>query len=744
MKMEETYNHKEVEPRIIKLWAEGDYFTPRIDRAKKPFSIFLTPPNASGGMHIGNMLMIAIQDILARYHRAKGEPTLWIPGTDHGGYETQVTFERELEKSGKSRFQFSKPDLFTAIKQFVEQNNELIKKQIKAMGASVDWMRFRYTMDDKSLKSVGETFRKMVADNLIYRRSYMVNYCAECGTVLADIELHEREENLPLYYIKFYLENSQEYLTLAITRPEFLFSVSNILIHPADARYAHHIGKIYRNPITGNPVEVVVSERKFDPLKTEPFLSPFSSSYVKYDYEYALRHALPSRNLLDWEGNMLERYPGIKPFEARGKEVAFLKERGLIEKVDDVHADSIFLCKSGHVVETMIMLTWFLKLDDEKHSLRKPAVDALKKGGLTVFPKWREKGLIQWLEKMFDWPIARQNVWGINIPIWYDVSDPTKFTVWFTDKTGARYFGNLKSFLDNGISLEELTAGLERIYAEEGVVWALDREPGKSYLPETDTFDTWFSSGQWGTIVYGASGSPDFAHFYPSESIVIGHDLLRLSVARKVLLSQYLTGKLPFKIVYLHRLIMGADGQKMSKSLGNAVSPEYYLETYGADVTRMALVSYTALQDDFILAEERLRYYQKFCAGLWDMGQIVSLANEYAPEFSDALPLSREDRQLLETFSRLAISVGSSLDRYQFAHAQEKVCGFLPTLEEYARGMKARGNVHVSLSVLRQVYANYLTLLHPFMPFMTEELCAQLYNPAPPLALATWPGTKLI
>jgi valyl-tRNA synthetase len=332
--MQDHYNHKEVEPRISKMWEAGKYFTPKIDHTKKPFSLFLVPPNASGGMHIGNMLMIAIQDILARYHRAKGEPTVWVPSTDHGGYETQVTFERELEKAGKNKSDYTKNELFEEIKRFVDHNNDLIKTQIKAAGASVDWSRFRFTMDEVSLKIVDDTFRKMIADNLIYRRSYMVNYCSACGTILADIELKEVPEKMPLYFIKFGFENSDEYLSLATTRPEFLFAVTHVLVHPADLRYAKYIGKKLKNPVTGNPVEVIESKRKFDPQKPDPFLAPFSPSYIKYDYEYTLRTNLPSRNLLDWHGNMVERYSGMKPLEARAREVSFLKEQGVIEKVD--------------------------------------------------------------------------------------------------------------------------------------------------------------------------------------------------------------------------------------------------------------------------------------------------------------------------------------------------------------------------------------------------------------------------
>ena len=727
--MQTEYDHKEVETRISKIWEEGDQFTPRIDRQKKPFSMFLVPPNASGEMHVGNVLMIVIQDVLARYYRSKGRPTLWIPSTDHGGYETQVTFERNLEKEGKDRFQYTKNELFSEIEKYVANNNKSIKAQIKATGASVDWSRFRYTMDERSLKAVDQIFNKMLSDNLIYRRNYMVNYCPSCGTVLAEIELKTRKETTPLYFVKFPIQGTDEYIALATTRPEFLFATTHVLVHPSDKKHSYLLGKKLVNPTTGESVEIVASKRKFDPATGEPFLSPFAPSYNVYDYGYTLYNSIPSRSLLDWEGRMLERYPGIKPTDAREKEIAYLTELGAIEKIDQSYMTEIMLCKRGHTVESMMMLTWFLKLDDEKKSLKKPALEALRKNGLTVLPRWHEKDLTNWIDKMHDWPIARQTAWGIKIPLWYDISDPSKITVWFVDRARERRYGNLKQFLDKSTSLEEITAGLERIYADESVSWTPTPEPGKTYLPETDTFDTWFSSGNWGTAVNGELDSTDFSYFYPSETMVIGHDLLRLSVARKIFMSYYLTQKLPFKTVYLHGLILGKDGQKMSKSLGNATSLEYYLETFGADVTRMALISYTSQQqEDFILADERLRAFKEFSKSLWNKKEIVTLANQYALPFSKSLTLTPRDKELLDSFDKLGKSINLHINKHSLSLAQSSLVNFLTTLDTYIKSMDTKSNTRITLSVFNNVFERYLDLLHPFMPFMTEELRTRLYK----------------
>ncbi len=736
----EKYNHKEVEPRIYKLWEEGGYFTPQPEAGKRNFSVFLPPPNASGGMHIGNVFMIALQDILVRYHRAKGDATTWIPGTDHGGYETQVTFEREFEKAGKKKSDYRKKELFQEIKTFAEHNNEVIKKQIKVMGASVDWSRFRYTMDDSSQKLVDQTFRKLVADKLMYRRSYMVNYCFHCGTVLADIELSERKAKTPLYYIKFPFEGSSEYLSLATPRPEFLFATTHVLVSPSDKRYASHIGKRLTNPITGTSVAILGSKRKWDPEKAHEPLSAFCPSYKRYDYEYTLRNTIPSKNLLDWNGKMIERYPGLTPLQAREKEVEFLTHGNHIEKADETYEDSVFLCKSGHAIESKILLTWFLKIDDEKKSLRKPAVEALKRGGLSMYPAWRSKALVEWMEKMHDWPIARQNVWGIRMPIWYELVDPSLFMVWFIDASGGKKYGNLKTFLDAGISLAEIKEGLEQVYASEEVPWAIDPQEGKEYLQDTDTFDTWFSSGQWATIIFGGEQSEDFKRFYPSHSLITGHDLLRLFASRTILLSMYLTGKLPYRNIYLHHLIKGKDGQKMSKSLGNAVNPEEYLNQFGADVTRMALISYSHISDDFIFEDERLQVYKKFGERLWTIGQRVPLAREYAVPYSASLPFSEHDKKILSTLDLLGDSLGSYIDKFMFSQAQQKVCDFLGNIEAYMREIQTHSpDPRVSLSVLLHVYDRYLLLLHPFMPFLTEELHTALFDEKPLTSLA-WPS----
>ncbi len=734
--MEERYKFKEIESKIAELWEKGTYFTPPAPPKGRTFSMFFMPPNASGPLHVGNALMIAIQDVLARYNRGKGIATLWVPGTDHGGYETQVTYEREIGEFDAHGLHRRK-DQFEAIKKFVEKNNKIIVQQIKTMGASVDWSRFRFTLDEEALGFVQQMFQKMMGDNLIYRDSYMVNYCSECATVLADIELKEIPTKTTLYSVQFAYKDEETYIALATTTPEFLYAATHVLVHPQDGRYASYIGKTLLNPVTGEDVHIIESKRKYDPASVSLPLFVFSPSSKKYDFEYAIRNGISTTDLFTWEGTLMEPYAGMVPKQAREVVLAELSERKIIESLDSSYPEAKFVCKKGHTALNIIRMTWFLKLDDEKISLRKNALDALLKENPIITPSWRKKGLLEWIGKMHDWPIARQNVWGIKIPVWYEVTDPSLFTIWFVDENGIRHTGNLESLLDEGFALQKIFDGLERVYAAPGCIWTLEQEDDKIYLPETDTFDTWFSSCVWGLFIYGDIESSKYSEFYPSNIIVLGHDLLRLFIARKILLGQYLNGKIPFKRVYFHQLLKSEDGQKMSKSLGNAVTLDHYLKEYGADVTRLALVSYTGIKEDFVFSTERLELYKNFIARLWNLGRVCETVNMYFLEAYNRSQLSAEDTQLLEDQITLANQVGNSIDKYFLAQAQETAVLFLIRLEATAEKLLERSDAEEGLAVLYAVFKEYLFIMHPFAPFVTEILYKQLYKSPLPLAAAT-------
>lgn len=724
--MSPEYSFKDVEKKVQKQWEESGCFKYEKTSESKPFSMFLIPPNASGPIHVGNALMVAIQDILARHYRAKGTDTLWVPGFDHGGYETQVTFERSLEERGifTSREEYPSKQLFNRIEDFVEGNKTAITRQIKSLGASVDWSRLRYTLDEESLHSTNKMFGKLVEDTLISRKSYMMNYCTACATVLADIELKKERVDSPLYSVKFSYADEPGALTLKTTNPEYLFSVTHVLVHAEDERYVHFIGKDLINPLTGKRVSVIGSKRKVSWHKEQEHLTPFCPSFVHFDYEYALRNGLPTASYLDWEGLLTERYPGASLQEARDKDLHYLELVGCLESEEVNHSAEISKCKKGHQVNSIIRLTWFLNFDNNHKPVRQETLSALQKEKINIYPAWRKKGLVDWISKMHDWPISRQNVWGIRMPVWYEVEDAAKFLVWFFDHAGKRQHGNLKKFLDAGTSLEEVVSGLQRVYALEDCNWTLKPDPEKTYLPETDTFDTWFSSGSWSVSVYESLEGINFDDVYPSDTVIIGYDLLRLSIARKIMLGVYLTGKIPFGRIYFHPLLKAEDGQKMSKSLGNSVSVDYYLDTYGADVTRMALVSYLGSQDDFVFETGKLEFFKNFVQSVWRLGRVYEVLAEHGAGGTSEKP-NTVDNDLLDKISRVNRSVSNDIEKHFFTRAQDAVVLLQGELEKCANRI-LEGDELSAPSAFKKAFTSYLNLLHPFAPHVTEEIYSSL------------------
>lgn len=746
--MEKAYDFKKTEERIYKMWEEGGYFAPKIDKAKKPFTILLPPPNASGRMHTGNVLMIAIEDLLIRWHRMKGDPTLWLPGSDHAGMETQVTFERELKKQGKSRFQYSREQLYQAIWDFVHQNKGFIEGQLRQMGASVDWGRYTFTLDNKVINTVHDTFKKMTKDNLIYRGEYMVNYCPKCGTTFADLEIFHKERTDPLYYIQYPLaENSKKAISVATVRPEPIAEDTHLAVNPKDKKHASLIGKKVLNPLTGKEMEII-GDGFVDP-KFGTGIVKLTPAVDKNDYEVALKYNLPINPVLDWNGKMKGRYEGMSVIDARKKAVGELQEKRLIEKIDEKYLHTIAVCKVGHDIEPMILPNWFVRVDAPHKSFKKPAYEAVKNGKIKIYPKWREKTYLRWMEEMRDWPISRQNVWGIRIPIWYEIEKNNQFYIWFTTKSGEYKHGTLNQFLDAGITREEIIQGLQRVHALAGVKWVFeeDKESGKDYLPETDTFDTWFSSGQWPLVTLGYPDSEDFKYFYPTSVLETGWEIIRLWVSRMIMFGIYLTGKPPFEFVYLHGIVKALDGRKMSKSLGNVINPEEYIEEFGVDALRMGLISGTANGKDFAFPRDRVIAYKHFANKIWNMARFMLMMIEQdgkdIPWYSAEMKknLKPEDKVILKAFAKLIKTVNTALEKFRFADAGEAIYQFMwhELADKYIEQVKTRGDKDIALSVLRHIYINCLKLLHPFMPFVTEEIYDIVTKSKTPLIIETWP-----
>ncbi|MFA6981707.1 MAG: valine--tRNA ligase [Patescibacteria group bacterium] len=721
--MEKTYNHKEVEDRILSSWAENGKLKANIDKTKEPYTIILPPPNASGKMHTGNVLMIAIEDLLIRWKRMKGYEVLWVPGTDHAGFETQTTFERELRQQGKSRLDFDRETLYKKIWDFVKENRGLIENQIKRMGASVDWSRYTFTLDDKALEIVNNTFSRMESEGLVYRDDYMVNYCPHCGTTFADLEVRHVTRKDPLYYIKY------GPFVLATVRPETKFGDTAIAVHPDDSRYKEYIGKeIEVEGLIGNFKLKVIGDAYVDPqfgtgvVKVTP-------AHDKNDYEAGKRHNLEIKQVIGLDGkltNIAGPYAGMKVSEARKVVVEDLKNKGLLVKVDEEYEHAVSVCyKKGHDIEPTILPNWFIKVE----SLKKPAKEVVEKGEVKIFPKWREITYRRWMEEMHDWPISRQTVWGIRIPAWYSVEDNPSLKVTFLDKSGIVKTGLVSELLATS-GLDEIKKGLQSLMAPKDAKYVISREsPGEDFLQETDTFDTWFSSGQWPLITLGYPNSEDFKYFYPTSVLETGWEIIRPWVSRMIMFGIYLTGKPPFKNVYLHGLVRALDGKKMSKSLGNVIDPEKYIEEYGVDTLRMGLISGTANGRDFTFPQDKILGYRNFANKIWNMGRFILMMKERyegdVPQFESAkLDLKPEDKEILEKLSLTIKAVDENLEKYRFADAGEVIYQFMwhEVADLYIEKVKNREDKDVALSTLIHVYTTCLKLLHPFMPFITEEI----------------------
>lgn len=745
--MDKVYDFKKAESSTYKKWEDSGYFKPKIDKKKNSFTIVLPPPNASGKMHTGNVLMIAIEDLLVRWHRMKGDPTLWVPGTDHAGTETQITFEKELKKEGKSRFTYSNEELYQAIWEFVQNNKGQIEHQIRQMGASVDWSRYTFTLDAKVVKTVHETFKKMHNDGLIYRDNYMVNYCPKCGTTYADVELKHEERKDPLYYMKY------GPFVLATVRPETKFGDTAVAVHPKDKRYKQWIGKKIEFEGLNGKVTLQVIADEFVDQKFGTGVVKITPAHDKNDYEAGKRHNLEVRAVIGFDGKLNEKagkYVGMSVVNARKQVVADLEEKGLMDHIDQNYLHTVALCKAGHVIEPMVLPNWFVKVDAPGKSFKKPALNAVKTGKVKIYPKWQEIKYIRWMEEMHDWPISRQNVWGIRIPVWYSLEDNPTLQVSYINDDGQRVLRNGEGILQKN-EFEEAQKGLQKIIAPIECTPEFEpSSPNKHYLQETDTFDTWFSSGQWPLVTLGYPDSEDFKYFYPTAVLETGWEIIRLWVSRMIMFGIYLTGEVPFTNVYLHGIVKALDGRKMSKSLGNVINPDDYIQQYGVDALRMGLISGTANGKDFSFPKDRVIAYKHFANKIWNMGRFILLMKEEwgkeIPEFTtiDKKKFTKEDVAITNSLKKQIERVDIFLNKFRFADAAEFLYHFMwhEVADKYIEQAKEREDKDIALSVLLYVYTTSLKLLHPFMPFVTEEIYQHMPNHGDSLMIEKWPQSE--
>lgn len=743
--MDKQYDHKKLEPVLMDKWEKSGVFKGKIDPHKKPFTIILPPPNANGKLHMGHVLMCAIEDVLIRWKKMQGFSTLWVPGADHAGFETQIVFEKELRKQDKSRFDYDRNTLYKEIWDFVEKNRHVIEEQIRCMGPSLDYSRFTFTLDKKVIDTVYKTFSRMVKEGLVYRDNYIVNYCPKCGTTFADLEIKHETRKDPLYYMKY------GPFVLATVRPETKFGDTAVAVHSKDKRYKEYIGKeIEVEGLLGTFKLKVIADDFVDPefgtgvVKVTP-------AHDKNDYDAGRRHNLEVIPVIGLDGRLNERagpYAGMKVLEARKKVVEDLDKKGLIVKIDENYEHNVTVCyKGNHEIEPTVMPNWFIKVAP----LKKPALDVVKKGKVKIYPKWQEITYVRWMEEMRDWPISRQIVWGIRIPAWYEVTDNPEMIVSFLNKDGKNEFGKISDLLKTH-TFEEIESGLQSLIASNNAKYIIseNKPSGGEYLQETDTFDTWFSSGHWPLVTLGYPDSEDFKYFYPTSVMETGWEIIRFWVSRMIMFGIYLTGKPPFSDIYLHGLVRAVDGKKMSKSLGNVIDPLEYIPQYGADALRMGLISGTANGKDFAFPKDKVLAFRNFANKLWNMTRFMFLMiDDLKKNGKDLLDFEKlggkitgEDKDLVKKLDRMAREVNSNLEKYRFSDAADGIYQFMwhEVADRYIESVKKREDKEVALTVLNYVMKTGLKLLHPFMPFVTEALWENMSGPESTILVETkWP-----
>jgi valyl-tRNA synthetase len=570
----------------------------------------------------------------------------------------------------------------------------------------------------------------MVDEGLVYRDDYIVNFCPQCGTTFADLEIKHQDRISNLYYIKY------GPLVVATTRPETKFGDVALAVNPDDGRYKQYIGKEieYEDPL-GKFSIPVIGDNYVD-MEFGTGVLKITPAHDKNDYEIGLKHNLPIVSVIGVDGKMTKnagKYEGMKVSEAREVVVKDLQDMGMIEKIDDKYENSVAICyKGGHEIEPTVIPNWFVKVD----SLKKPALDIVKHNEVKIYPKWRKITYIRWMEEMRDWPISRQIVWGIRIPAWYDVDKNPNLQITFIDKEKQRVRGKAFELLEK-YSFDEVKEGLQTLIAPKNAVFTIEKPLEDRFLQETDTFDTWFSSGHWPLATLRYPDSEDFEYFYPTSVMETGWEIIRFWVSRMIMFGLYLTGKPPFYDVYLHGLVRAVDGKKISKSLGNAIDPLEYIEEYGADALRMGLISGTANGKDFAFPKDKVTAYRNFANKLWNMARFIlimadSLKEKENKEIThyngDQSLLKDYDKEILRDFDSLVKKVNMSLKRYRFSDASELIYQFMwhEVADNYIESIKDREDKDVGLGVLMYVFKQGLKILHPFMPFVTEAIWENL------------------
>jgi len=715
--MDKRFDPATHEPLIGAFWIKSGLTRPT---SGKPFTILMPPPNANASLHAGHG-MYTVDDILIRYKRINGYASLWIPGMDHAGFETQFVYEKHLRKKNQSRLDFDRKTLYEQIANFVKENSGLIYSQFQRLGFLADWDRSVFTLNPAVLKQVHQTFRQMVEEDLVYRDDYIVNYCNYCGTSLSELEVKYLERVDPLYYLKY------GPFVLATVRPETKFGDTALAVHPDDKRYQQWIGKtVEANGLLGKFKIKVIADTSVDP-KFGTGVVKITPAHDPHDFEMGKRHGLEFKKVINIDGRLNELtgpYQGQKVKAARSKIVEDLKARGLIEKINDNYLHSVTVCyKCGRDLEPTVIPNWFIKVDQ----LKQPAIEAIKAGKVKFYPVRFKKQILDWLEKMHDWPISRQIAWGIRIPAWYDLKTNGRLYLVFLNKKGESVKGYAQELLSE-YSYEEIATGLQSLTAPVGSKFVIgDTKPEGNFLQETDTFDTWFSSGQWPLVTLTED---EFKTRFPTDVLGTLSDILPFWVSRMIMFSLYVKKEVPFKQVYLWSMVADSKGQKMSKSKGNVINPIELVDKYGADALRAALLFGVSAGSKIPLSEDKVRAMRNFANKVWNMARYLDTVRE-GTDLQEGEGLAKADydgvkKELVEEYQKLAKEYQLAMNHYQLSTGLGNLYEFMwhRFADYYLEALKdeVRNDKMGVLPLIFDVLVGCLRMLHPFMPFVTEAI----------------------
>lgn len=700
------FEPSETEARIYELWEKTGYFNPDnlpeslTKENDKPFTIVMPPPNANGNLHAGHALFITLEDLFTRFRRMQGYKALWIPGADHAGFETQVVYEKKLEKEGRSRFQMDPEDLYKEILAFTLENKANMENQVKALGASCDWSREKFTLDEDVVAEVQRTFVKMHEDGLVYRGKRTVNWCSKHQTSLSDVETESVEETTPFYTFKY------GPFDIGTVRPETKFGDKYVVMHPDDTRYSEYAhGSTFDLEWINGPITATVIKDEAVEMEFGTGVMTITPWHSQVDFEIAKRHNLDVEQIIDWRGRLLPiagEFEGMKITEARGKIVEKLASKGLLVSTDEKYQNVVKRCyKCATVIEPQVKDQWFVSMKP----LAKMALESVDRGEIRFIPDNQEKIFRYWMENTMDWNISRQIVWGIPIPAW---------------------------FRNKGTANEEISASLEM---PEGEGWEKD----------ADTFDTWFSSGQWPLLTTGYPDGKDYSTHYPTDVMETGHDLIFKWVPRMIIFGLYLGKKTPFHTVYLHGLVNDANGKKMSKSKGNVVNPLDLTSKYGTDALRMALVVGNTPGTDLALREDKVKGYKHFANKLWNISRFILEQGE-----NPKANLTKDDAELIAELDAIIMDVTKDMEEYRVYMAAEKLYHYAWTrlaseILESSKPILVGDDEGAKASRLTTLYAlltPLLSMLHPFMPYVTEEIWQKGKLGSEVLMATHWPTPR--